>query len=190
MNPRVAHILCPGLSGVILLIAALALAVACASPTPTPTPVPVAEEGDRVMVHYTGTLNDGSEFDSSRDRFPLEFVVGGGRMIAGFDNAVRGLAIGETVTVRIEPADAYGEPDPSLIVDVPIEEFPPEAVGQLTVGMTIPLANGMQPVITHITDTFVTLDANHRLAGEALTFDIELVELFKPTSDPEPTPVG
>ena len=76
------------------------------------------------MVHYTGTLDDGSEFDSSRDRFPLEFVVGGGQMIAGFDNAVRGLAVGETVTVRIEPADAYGESIPDLIVDVPVDEFP------------------------------------------------------------------
>ena len=188
---RVAHVLCPGLSGLVLLIVALSLAlVACASPTPTPTPIPTAQDGDSVMVHYTGTLDDGSEFDSSRDRFPLEFVVGSGQMIAGFDNGVRGLALGETVTVRIEPADAYGELDADLILDVPIAEFPPEMVGQLAIGMSIPLSNGMQPVITNITDAFITLNANHALAGEALTFEIELVELTKPASAPEPTPAG
>jgi len=143
-----------------------------------------------VMVHYTGTLDDGSEFDSSRDHLPLEFVVGSGQMIAGFDNGVRGLALGETVTVRIDPADAYGELDPNLIVDVPIEEFPPEIVGQLAIGMSIPLSDGMQPVITDITDAFITLNANHPLAGEALTFEIELVELTKPAPAPEPTPAG
>ena len=187
---RFAHVLCPGLSGAVLLIVALALAIACASPTPTPTPIPTAQDGDSVMVHYTGTLDDGSEFDSSRERFPLEFVVGSGQMIAGFDNGVRGLALGETVTVRIEPADAYGELDADLILDVPIADFPPEMVGQLAIGMSIPLSNGMQPVITNITDAFITLNANHALAGEALTFEIELVELTKPASAPEPTPAG
>ena len=189
-HPRVAHVLCPGLSGAVLLIVALALAVACASPTPTPTPVPVAEEGDRAMVHYTGTLDDGTEFDSSRDGFPLDFVVGSGQLIDGFDNAVRGLALGESVTVRLEPAEAYGELNQELIVDVPIEEFPPEMVGQLAIGMAIPLSNGMQPIITNITDTAITLDANHPLAGEALNFDIELVDLIKPTPVPETTPVA
>ena len=190
MNPRIAHVLCPGLSGAVLLIVALSLAVACASPTPTPTPVPVAEEGDRAMVHYTGTLDDGAEFDSSRDGFPLDFVVGSGQLIDGFDNAVRGLAVGASVTVRLEPAEAYGEPVPELIANVPIEEFPPEMVGQLAIGMAIPLSNGISPVITNITDTFITLDANHPLAGEALNFDIELVDLIKPTPEPETTPVA
>ena len=190
MNPRIAHVLCPGLSGAVLLLVALALAVACASPTPTPTPVPVAEVGDRAMVHYTGTLDDGTEFDSSRDGFPLDFVVGSGQLIDGFDNAVRGLAVGASVTVRLEPAEAYGEPNPELIANVPIEEFPPEMVGQLAIGMAIPLSNGISPVITNITDTFITLDANHPLAGEALNFDIELVDLIKPTPAPDATPVG
>ena len=190
INPRIAHVLCPGLSGAVLLIVALALAVACASPTPTPTPVPVAEEGDRAMVHYTGTLDDGTEFDSSRDGFPLDFVIGSGQLIDGFDNAVRGLAVGASVTVRLEPAEAYGEPIPELIADVPIEEFPPEMVGQLAIGMAIPLSNGISPVITNITDAFITLDANHPLAGEALNFDIELVDLIKPTPEPETTPVA
>lgn len=142
------------------------------------------------MVHYTGTLDDGTEFDSSRDGFPLDFVVGSGQLIDGFDNAVRGLALGDSVTVRIEPAEAYGEVNPELIIDVPIEEFPAEMVGQLAIGMAIPLSNGVQPIITSITDTAITLDANHRLAGEALTFDIELVDLIKPTAVPDAEPAA
>ena len=145
------------------------------------------------MVHYTGTLDDGTEFDSSRDGFPLDFVVGSGQLIDGFDNAVRGLAVGESVTVRIEPAEAYGEPIPELIQDVPIDAVPEGVVQQLRIGMMVPVADGMQAMVTHITDTAITLDANHPLAGEALTFEIELVELFKPTSAPEPvaaTPEG
>ncbi len=142
------------------------------------------------MVHYTGTLDDGTEFDSSRDGFPLDFVVGSGDLIDGFDNAVRGLAVGASVTVRLEPAEAYGEPVPELIADVPIEQFPAEIVGQLAIGMALDLGNGMQPIITNITDTFITLDANHPLAGEALNFDIELVDLIKPTPVPEATPAA
>ncbi len=143
-----------------------------------------------MMVHYHGTLDDGSVFDSSRDRFPLEFVVGGGRMIPGFDNGVRGLAVGETVTVRIEPADAYGERDPELVFEVPLDEVPPEEVSQVAIGTVFILPNGAEAVVTSITDTTLTLDANHRLAGQALTFEIELVELFKPTSAPEPIPAA
>ena len=148
------------------------------------------------MVHYIGTLDDGTEFESSRDGFPIDFVVGSGRMIVGFDNAVRGLALGETVTVRLEPAEAYGEPDPALIVDVPVEQFPPEVLSQLSIGVVIPLSGDLQPVVTNITETAVTLDANPPLAGEALTFEIELVDLIKPTPTPDPaeapapTPVG
>ena len=190
MNPRVAHVLCPGLSGAVFLIVALSLAVACASPTPTPTPVPVAEGGDRVLVHYTGTLDDGSVFDSSRDRFPLELVVGSGQVIPGFDTAVRGLAVGESVTVRIEPADAYGERIPELVLNIPLDEISEDELAQIAVGMVLVLPNGAEAVVTSIADTTLTLDANRRLAGEALTFEIELVELFKPTSAPEPTPVG
>ena len=138
------------------------------------------------MVHYTGTLDDGTEFDSSRGGFPLDFVVGSGQLIDGFDNAVRGLAVGESVTVRIEPAEAYGEPVPELIQEVPIDVVPEEVVSQLRIGMMVPVADGVQAMVTHITDTAITLDANYPLAGEALTFEIELVEIFKPTSAPEP----
>ncbi|MCY4583723.1 MAG: FKBP-type peptidyl-prolyl cis-trans isomerase [Chloroflexi bacterium] len=196
MNPRIAHVLCPGLTGTVLLIAALVVAVGCASPTPTPTPVPVAEAGDRAMVHYTGTLDDGTEFGTSRDGFPIDFIVGSGQMIEGFDTAVRGLAPGERVNVRLEAAEAYGEVVPELIVDVPVGDFPPELLAQLTVGMVLPISETIQAEVTAITDTVVTLDANDPLAGEALNFDIELVDLLKPTptpdpaEDPAPAPAG
>ncbi len=143
-----------------------------------------------MLVHYTGTLDDGSVFDSSRDRFPLELVVGSGQVIPGFDAAVRGLAVGESVTVRIEPAEAYGERIPELVLNIPLDEISEEELAQIAVGMVLVLPNGAEAVVTSITDTTLTLDANRRLAGEALTFEIELVELFKPTSAPEPTPVG
>ena len=138
------------------------------------------------MVHYTGTLDDGTEFDTSRDGFPIDFIVGSGQMIAGFDNAVRGLALGERVNVRLEAAEAYGEVDPDLIVDVPIDQFPPELLAQLSVGIVLPLSETLQATVIGITDTAVTLDANHRLAGEALNFEIELVDLLKPTPAPDP----
>ncbi len=129
-----------------------------------------ATDGDAVAVHYTGTLDDGSQFDSSAGRDPLEFVVGSGQVISGFDQAVRGLAVGESRTVRMEPADAYGERRDDMIVTVPADQAPPG----LTVGDQVQ-AGGMPATIVAIDDISVTIDANHRLAGEALTFDVELV---------------
>lgn len=125
-------------------------------------------------VHYHGTLDDGSVFDSSRERDPLEFVIGSGQLIEGFDMAVRGLAVGESVTVRLEPEEAYGQPDPNLIVVLPFDE----SLAGITVGDQAQLSNGMVVTITEVTDETVTVDANHRLAGQALTFEIELVEIY------------
>ncbi len=132
----------------------------------------VASDGDQVAVHYHGTLDDGEVFDSSRERSPLEFVVGAGRVISGFDDAVRGLAVGESVTVRIPPAEAYGETDPSRVFELPIAQAPEGiAVGdQVSVG-------GQRAVVTEVTAETVTVDANHQLAGKALTFEIELVSI-------------
>ena len=127
-------------------------------------------------------------FDSSRERDPLEFVVGSGQLIGGFDAAVRGLAVGESATARLEPVDAYGDPIPELIAEVPIDTIPAEVVQQLFLGAVVPLANGAQAIVTNITDTFITLDANHHLAGETLTFEIELVEIIAPAPDPNPSP--
>ncbi len=127
-----------------------------------------------MAVHYHGTLDDGSVFDSSLQRDPLEFVIGSGQLIEGFDGAVRGLAVGESVTVRLEPEEAYGQPDPNLIVVLPFDE----SLAGIAVGDQAQLSNGMVVTITEVTDETVTVDANHRLAGQALTFEIELVEIY------------
>ena len=133
----------------------------------------VASDGDNVAVHYRGTLDDGSEFDSSEGRDPLTFVVGSGQVIAGFDEAVRGLSVGESRTVRIEPEDAYGEYTDEAIIDFPADSAPEG----LQVGDAVTLGNGGRGTVLEITDEFVKIDANHPLAGEALTFEIELVSI-------------
>jgi len=133
----------------------------------------VAQDGDQVEVHYRGTLDNGQEFDSSAGRSPLSFTVGTGQMIAGFDAAVHGLAVGDTVTVRIEAAEAYGDRRDDLIFEIPIEEAP----GGVAVGDGLQLPNGARAVVIEVTETTVTIDANHRLAGEVLTFEIEMVSI-------------
>ncbi len=131
----------------------------------------MAQDGDLVEVHYTGTLDDGSEFDSSVGRSPLEFVVGSGQVIPGFDDAVRGLKVGDSRTVRIEPTDAYGEYDPSFVLEFPADSAPEG----LQAGDRVTLNNGQPAVVLEVTDEIIRIDANHPLAGEALTFVIELV---------------
>ena len=138
-----------------------------------------AKAGDKVKVHYTGRLEDGTQFDSSAGRAPLEFEVGAGMMIKGFDSAVNGMAVGEKVTANIPAAEAYGPENPDLIIDVPRTNLPPDLdpkVGQ-QLGMSQP--NGQQvPVkIKEVHDEKVVIDANHDLAGKNLIFDIELVEI-------------
>ena len=133
----------------------------------------MAQDGDTVSVHYSGTLDSGEEFDSSRDREPLSFEVGSGMVIRGFDNAVRGLAVGDSVTVRMEPEDAYGERNDDMMLEFPISELP-EGMGK---GDQVVFQNGAPGVILDITGDIIRIDANHRLAGEALTFDIELVSI-------------
>lgn len=132
----------------------------------------VVKSGDTISVHYTGTLDDGKQFDSSRGREPLTFTAGTGQLIAGFDRAVIGLRAGESVKVHIEPKDAYGERRPDLIVNVPAAQAPPG----LSVGQRIRMGN-TPVVVTAVTADAVTVDANHALAGQALNFDIELVSI-------------
>ncbi|MDH3540092.1 MAG: FKBP-type peptidyl-prolyl cis-trans isomerase [Acidimicrobiia bacterium] len=135
----------------------------------------VAQEGDFVAVHYIGTLDDGTEFDASRPRgATLDFEIGSGSMIAGFDAGVRGMSVGETRTIRIEPADAYGEIDPSLIVEVDLSQVPEGTeAGDTLVDPT----NSSQVRVVSVEGDVVTLDLNARLAGEALTFEIEMVAI-------------
>ncbi len=137
------------------------------------------KNGDLVKVHYTGKLLNGESFDSSVGREPLEFTVGAGMMIKGFDAAMPGMEVGDKKTVNIPAADAYGEKDPSAIIEFPKENVPADM--KLEPGMQLTLSNQEgQPfpvVVTEIKDDVVILDANHFLAGEELIFDIELVEV-------------
>ena len=138
-----------------------------------------AKTGDTVKVHYTGKLDDGTVFDSSAEREPLEFTLGSGSIIPGFERAVLGMNLGESKTEVIPTDDAYGPHLEEMVVVVDRQqmsiEIEPEIGQQLQLqqqdGQVLPV------VITDVSDASVTLDANHPLAGEALTFDIELVEI-------------
>ena len=137
------------------------------------------QTGDTVRVHYTGTLADGSEFDSSEGRDPLEFQAGTGQVVPGFDRAVLGMEPGETKTVTFPAADAYGKANPDHVLEVGRDQFPPgidpEVGDQLALGME---GGGQVPVrVVEVKGDTVVLDANHELAGEALTFEITLVEI-------------
>lgn len=136
--------------------------------------------GKNVKVHYRGTLNDGTQFDSSYDRGePLAFVCGTGMMIKGFDAAVANMEVGEIVDVHLMPEEAYGPSDPEAIVTIEITQLPGSE--NLSVGQRVYLRNMMgQPfpvTVTHKDDTTITLDANHEMAGKELNFRIELVEV-------------
>jgi len=137
----------------------------------------VVETGDEVEVHYTGTLDDGSQFDSSRERGePLKFKVGSGKIIPGFNDAVLGLKVGGTRKVRVEPERAYGNRREDLVVRIPLEQVP----GEVRKGQTLQLSNGMPAVVVDVGEDSAEIDANHRLAGQALNFDVELVSRTSP----------
>ncbi|HEX6939068.1 MAG TPA: peptidylprolyl isomerase [Longimicrobiales bacterium] len=136
-----------------------------------------AKAGDTVAVHYTGKLEDGTVFDSSRGGDPIEFEIGAGAVIGGFEDAVTGMEVGDEREVRIAPEDAYGARREELKLDVPRDQLPqgiePE-VGQM---LAIQVAPGQQALarIASVDEGSVTLDLNHPLAGQTLIFDIELV---------------
>lgn len=136
------------------------------------------QNGSRVKVHYTGKLDDGSVFDTSlqEGREPLEFTIGEGKMIPGFENGLLGMEIGEKKTIAMSPGDAYGETRDDLLFEVPISNVPPN----VEVGATLQaeFEQGV-PVIFTVTDIkndTVVLDGNHPLAGKNLTFEVEVVE--------------
>ncbi len=138
-----------------------------------------AQADDTVRVHYTGSLEDGTVFDSSLEREPLEFTLGQRTIIPGFEKAVLGMNEGDTKTVSVPPEDAYGYPREDLVVAVERSQLPPHI--ELQVGMMLQVYSdegevGHVTVIGFTEDT-VTLDANHPLAGQKLTFEIELVEI-------------
>lgn len=137
-----------------------------------------ATDGQTVSIHYTGSLEDGEIFDSSEGRDPLEFTLGGGQVIPGFEAAVRTLEIGESTKTTIPPEQAYGERREDMIVTLDRSQFPPDA--QPEIGMEVYLQAGQQPIpasIIEVNADSITLDANHRLAGKTLIFDIELVSI-------------
>lgn len=137
------------------------------------------KEGDLVKVHYTGKLTNGTQFDSSEGREPLEFKVGAGQMIRGFDAALPGMNVGDKKTINIAAEEGYGERSEEAIIEFPMENVPPDM--KLEPGMQLTLSNQAgQPVpvvVKEVKEDIIVLDANHFLAGEELIFDIELVEI-------------
>ncbi|MBW2645899.1 MAG: peptidylprolyl isomerase [Deltaproteobacteria bacterium] len=138
-----------------------------------------AKNGDEVKIRYTGKLHDGTVFDSSQDRPPLEFKIGGGSVIPGFEQSVVGMETGDTKTITIPPEEAYGPRREELVVNVKSADFPEHitpSVGQ-RLQISQPDGNVANVMIADIKEDMVTLDANHPLAGQTLTFDIELVAI-------------
>ncbi len=137
------------------------------------------QKGDTIKVHYHGRLTDGSTFDSSANREPLEFKVGSGMVIKGFDDGVTGMSIGDKKTINIPAAEAYGEVLDEQIIVFPIDKFPEDLKPEP--GMQLQMNDGqghvVPVVITAVSTTEVTLDANHPLAGKELIFDLELVSI-------------
>jgi peptidylprolyl isomerase len=138
-----------------------------------------AKNGDKVKVHYTGKLVSGEQFDSSAGREPLEFTVGEGQMIKGFDAAIPGMVVGDKKTINIISDEAYGPRSEEAIIEFPKANVPPDMI--LEAGMPLTLSNQQgQPVpviVLEVKDDVIILDANHFLAGQDLVFDIELVEI-------------
>jgi FKBP-type peptidyl-prolyl cis-trans isomerase 2 len=137
------------------------------------------KSGDKIKVHYHGKLTSGETFDSSEGREPLEFEVGSGMVIKGFDEGVTGMTVGEKKTINIPFDEAYGPRNPEMIIEMPKERFPADM--QLELGMPLMMSDGQgqqfQVTIVEIKDDVVMLDANHPLAGQDLVFDLELVEI-------------
>lgn len=138
-----------------------------------------ANTGDNVKIHYTGTLDDGSQFDSSEGREPLAFTIGSGQVIPGFDDAVNGMTVGEEKTVRLEAEHAYGERHEELVQEVPKSALPDDM--EIEMGMPLqargPDGQVMNLVITGIAEETIVVDGNHPLAGQTLTFAIQLVSI-------------
>lgn len=138
-----------------------------------------AKSGDTVKIHYTGTLDDGSQFDSSEGRDPLEFELGAGQVIRGFDKAVEGMSEGEEKSVTIEADDAYGQRHDQMVQEVPKSALPDDLEPE--VGMPLQARNqdgqSLSLTVTEVGDDTITVDGNHPLAGRDLKFEIQLVEI-------------
>jgi peptidylprolyl isomerase len=138
-----------------------------------------AKTGDSVQIHYTGTLDDGTQFDSSAGRDPLAFELGSGQVIPGFDKAVDGMTVGDSKSVNIPAEDAYGPHHSRLVQEVPRSALPDDLEPAEGMGLQAegPDGQAVNLVITTVQDESITVDGNHPLAGKALNFDIELVSI-------------
>lgn len=140
----------------------------------------VAKIGDKVSIEYTGTFSDGVVFDSSsKHDAPLEFEVGAGRVIPGFEKAVKGMKVGDEKKFTLSPPEAYGDNNPKLIQKVSRSEIPQDRKPQVGMGLIVGSPGGqpMRAFITEVTADFITLDMNHPLAGKTLTFEIKVVKI-------------
>ncbi len=135
------------------------------------------EAGNKVKVEYRGTLQDGTMFDSSEGRDPLEFTAGAGQMIKGFDAAVIGMALNEEKTVTLSPEQAYGQSDPARVAEIPKTSI--ENADSLQPGMNVTNSQGANGIVKEIKQDTVVIDFNHRLAGKTLTFWIKVVDIQK-----------
>lgn len=137
------------------------------------------KSGDTVKVHYHGKLSSGETFDTSAGKEPLQFEVGGGMVIPGFDQGVTGMEVGEKKTIHIPFLEAYGPRNPEMVIPMPRDRFPPDMEIELgmPLGMSDPEGHQFQVTIVEIKEDVVMLDANHPLAGQDLVFDLELVEI-------------
>ncbi|MBW1967688.1 MAG: peptidylprolyl isomerase [Deltaproteobacteria bacterium] len=138
-----------------------------------------AKSGDTVKVHYTGKLEDGTVFDTSANRDPLEFTIGDGKIIPSFEQGVVGMSPGESRTTEIPADNAYGPHRREMVVEIDRNQFPAEVNPKVGERLQIPQKDGKMIIVavTDVSESTVTLDANHPLAGKDLTFDIELVEI-------------
>lgn len=139
-----------------------------------------AKTGDTIKLNYTGKLDDGSVFDTTENRDPLQFVLGEDRLIKGFEAAVVGMNPGDTKTVQLEPEQAYGPRRDEMVLDINRSNLPEDMQPQVGQKLQLQPKEGGQPVdstITRVSETDVTVDANHPLAGRPLTFEIELLEV-------------
>ena len=140
-----------------------------------------AKQGDTVQLHYMGKLQDGTIFDSSRERHPLQFTIGNGQVIAGFEQAVIGMKIGELKTARIPMEQAYGPHRDDMVVKMDRSKLPPGLNPRVGQRLELTQVDDQTSLVTvtEVTESTLTLDANHPLAGKELTFDIELVGIME-----------
>ena len=137
------------------------------------------KQGDTVKVEYRGTFDNGTVFDTSQGREPLEFIAGTGQMIAGFDNAVIGMKIGQEKEIKLQPSEAYGDYDPQLVQEIPKEQVPIEEELKQGMALAVTLPNGRQvpATITKVANNTITIDLNHPLAGKILNFKLKVVDI-------------